>query len=348
MFERQRRNPASDFCWRWSRDLFDFGYKNGFIVIKENGSDRIYTKTYQNATISKNENGYYIEYKQRTKSLSSLDFVENKYSNDNSKKDLSALFKENVFDYSKPVSLLKKLAFVSTGSDDIFLDFFSGSRTAGQAITELNEEDGGSRRFMLVQIPESIDEKSEAYLAGYKKISDITIERNKRVVNNIIAERKKQKPDLFASGGKDGALKGLGFKVFKLVKSNFPRVEWAPDPEKTTEENIEGLKKYIRDKEAQLVTVFNKDELITEILLKKGFKLNYKTEIQPQFRKNDIYLVTDESKKALICLDGMIDMDTVDYFKKHTDMRFICLERALDTTRKWNLKHYLGENFIAF
>lgn len=67
--------------------------------------------------------------------------------------------------------------------------------------------------------------------------------------------------------------------------SKFPRVDFAPDPEKTDTENVELLKKYIADKEAQLVNAFNREELLTEILLKKGFNLNYTTELQPQFTK---------------------------------------------------------------
>ena len=203
-------------------------------------------------------------------------------------------------------------------------------------------------KFILVQIPEATDEKSEAYKAGFKKISDITIERNKRVIEKIIEEKKNEQPDLFTNGYKEDAIKGLGFKVFKLVKSNFPRVEFAPDPEKTDEENIELLKKYISDKEAQLVTAFNRDELMTEILLKKGFNLNYTTEKQEQLKKNEIYLATDGEKETLICLDVTIEMETVEYFKKHTDKKFICLERALDTTKKYNLKHYMGDLFNAF
>ncbi len=212
---------------------------------------------------------------------------------------------------------------------------------------ELNQI-GGNRKFILVQIPELTDESSEAYKAGYKQISDITIERNKRVVEKIVEEKKKEQPNLFSNGHQEDALKGLGFKVFKLVKSNFPRVEWAPDVDKTEAENIVLLKKYIADKEAQLVTAFNRNELLTEILLKNGFQLNYNTEKQEQFKKNEILLATDGIKETLICLDVVIDADTVEHFKKHTDKKFICLERALDTTKKYNLKHYLGDLFKAF
>ncbi len=222
------------------------------------------------------------------------------------------------------------------------------SEKAGQSVWDYNKTEGTDHKFILIQIPEATDENSEAYKAGYKKISDITIERNKRVVGKLIEEKKKQQPDLFTNGHKADAINGLGFKVFKLVKSNFPRVEWAPDIEKTDEENIATLKKYIADKEAQLVTAFNRNELLTEILLKSGFQLNYKADKQDQFTKNEILLATDGLKETLICLDVAIDADTVEHFKKHTDKKFICLERALDTTKKYNLKHYLGDKFNVF
>lgn len=257
---------------------------------------------------------------------------------------------KKVMDFPKPVEMIQKIIEMGTSPDanDIILDFFGGSGTTAQAVMQQNQIDNGNRKFILVQLPEIPDEKSAAYKAGYRKISDITIERNKRAIAKIIEEKKKQQPDLFTNGHKDDAINGLGFKVFKLVKSNFPRVEWAPDVEKTDEENIASLKKYIADKEAQLVTAFNRNELLTEILLKNGFQLNYIADKQEQFKKNEILLATDGIKETLICLDVTIESDTVEYFKKHTDKKFICLERALDTTKKYNLKHYLGDMFNAF
>jgi adenine-specific DNA-methyltransferase len=257
---------------------------------------------------------------------------------------------KKVMDFPKPVEMIQKIIEMGTSPDsnDIILDFFGGSGTTAQAVMQQNQIDNGNRKFILVQLPEIPEEKSAAYKAGYRKISDITIERNKRAIAKIIEEKKKQQPDLFTNGHKDDAINGLGFKVFKLVKSNFPRVEWAPDVEKTEEENIASLKKYITDKEAQLVTAFNRNELLTEILLKNGFQLNYTAEKQEQFKKNEILLATDGIKETLICLDVTIEADTVEYFKKHTDKKIICLERALDTTKKYNLKHYLGDMFNAF
>lgn len=277
--------------------------------------------------------------------------------NETSSKKLEKLLGGRYFDFPKPSSLIAHLVNFCTSGNDIILDFFAGSGTTGQAITELNQEDGGNRKYILVQLPEITGEKSEAYKAGYKKISDITIERNKRVIEKIekeVKEKEEKKKgelplEMVAETTSEYSKKsGLGFKVFKLQKSNFSRVEFAPDPEKTSAENIELLKKYIKDKETQLVNAFNRDELITEILIKNGFKLNYTLTKQSEFKKNEILFATDGSKEALICLDVIIADETVAHFKTNTDQKLIVLERALDTTKKWNLKHAMGDKFNAF
>ena len=245
--------------------------------------------------------------------------------------------------------LIEGLIDQVTDDNDIVLDFFVSSGSTGQAVMELNKLNGRRIKYILVQITEAIDPKSEAHNEGYKKISDITIERNKRVLEKIIKEKEEAQPDLFkAEVIEQEQLKGLEFKVFKLQKSNFPRVEYAPDPNKTHEENIEALKKNIKDKEAQLISAFNKEELITEVLLKNGFKLNYTLTKQEQFAKNDILFATDGDKETLVCLDGYLAEETVGIFKKNIEQKLIVLERALDTTKKWNLKHCMKDNFKAF
>ena len=110
-----------------------------------------------------------------------------------------------------------------TEDNDTVLDFFAGSGSTGQAVLELNQQNGRTLNFILAQIPEATHSKSEANQNGLRKLSDITIERNKRVIEKIISEKKNQQPDLFTNGHKEDAIKGLGFKVFKLVKSNFSK-----------------------------------------------------------------------------------------------------------------------------
>lgn len=245
MQARQAANPKSDFCWRWSRDLFEFGLEEGFVVVK---NDRIYTKTYKNAVIKKDKKkGYFVEIQERKKSTSSLEFVDNKYSNDNAKKDISQYFDEKVFEYSKPVSLIHKIAEISTDSNDIILDFFAGSGTTGDAIMQLNNDDCENRSFVLVQIPEPINPKKNkaAYefvkseLKAEPTIFEITKERliraakrNKEASATKIRANEKEikilesKLDLDDKAEKVNFLKleikvlteqNLGFKIFETT-----------------------------------------------------------------------------------------------------------------------------------
>ena len=210
--ERQKGNHArADWAWRWSKELFEFGLKNGFIVIKDYEShSRIYTKTYQNCKIVKKGNGFQLEYMERTKAISTLEFIGNEYSNDNSKKNITQVFDAAVFDYSKPVELLKTITSYATSTSDVVLDFFSGSATTAHAVMKLNAEDGGYRKFIMVQLPEKTDEKSEAYKAGYKNICEIGKERIRRAGRKI-----KEDAGLTAPADLD-----IGFRCLRLDESN--------------------------------------------------------------------------------------------------------------------------------
>lgn len=234
----------------------------------------------------------------------------------------------------KPVELIKDFIFLTTSEGDIILDFFAGSGTTAQAVMELNQQDGLNRKFLLIQLPERIDETKypEAYKAGYRTISQITIERSRRIVEGY---------------GDAPQPLDTGFKVYNLTKSHFPRAEFQPDPDKSNEENVALLVQYIAEKEASFQLAFEQDDVFDEVLLKHGFKLDYKLTKQEKFSKNAVYLAEGDDHKAYICLDTSIAVETVDYFKAHTDTMFICLERALDTTKKWNLNHTLGERLKA-
>ncbi len=209
------KHARADWAWRWSKELVDFGYKNGFIVIKRyDNYARVYTKTYQNARIVKKNTGFEIEQFDRTRAISSLEFIENEFSNDNSKKNLAQLFTNTIFDYSKPVSLLNCLVKFSTTHEDIVLDFFSGSATTAHAVMLLNAQDNGQRKFIMVQLPEKTDEKSEAYKAGYDTICEIGKERIRRAAKKIHKE--------FPNAVFDD-----GFRVLKLDDTNMKDVYYA-------------------------------------------------------------------------------------------------------------------------
>ncbi|MGW7798490.1 DNA methyltransferase [Staphylococcus xylosus] len=185
----------ADWAWRWSKEKFEFGLKNGFIEIKRsNGNKRIYTKRYQNVDIEKKNGQYKVVNIKRTKPLSSLEFTKNEYSNVNATKRLDYLIGKGMFDYSKPVNLIKKLISLVPNKDATILDFFAGSGTTADATIQLNKEDNGDRKYILVQIPEKtyeiINNKEvvkkgsiTAFNEGFKSIDEISRYRIDKVID---------------------------------------------------------------------------------------------------------------------------------------------------------------------
>lgn len=198
--------------------------------------------------------------------------------------DLKNLFDSKVFDYPKPVEVIKKAIAISTSEDDIVLDFFAGSGTTAQAVYELNKENGSDLKFVLVQLPEICDEESEAFKAGFKTISEISKERIRRVIGNIQKE-KTEKPDLFESPKID-----LGFKVFKLISSNFKI--WRGN--EITEENLTSQLDAFTN---PLKEGSEKDNMFYELLLKAGYKLTDKVDKRLLFysvKDNELIIVFDK------------------------------------------------------
>lgn len=267
---------------------------------------------------------------------------------DQASSELESLIGRGVFPFPKPPQLIQKaISFLINGQEDkdcIVLDFFAGSGTTGHAIVNQNMKDGGSRKYILVQVPQMTDENSNARRAGFNKISDITIARNKAVAEKVQSDFNGR----LLSPEEQRQLDQLGFKVYTLTKSSFPRTDFAPNPEKSEEENLELFRKYVAEKERQLSLGFNEQELITEILISRGFMLTYKLELQPSFTDNTVYLASDGTKEAFICVDNTLSDSTVDYFMQNTDTKFICIERALDSTKKFNLKKRMQDKFFAF
>ncbi len=259
--------------------------------------------------------------------------------------EIEELFNVKLMDFPKPTDLLYLLVNYVTGPEDIILDFFAGSGTTAHSIIKKNYEECSNRKFILIQISEKTDNNLEAYNAGYRKISDITIERNKRVIQNFEKEESEKQPDLL---NQDKITFKTGFKVYKLAKSNFPRIDFAPDPAKTEEENLVLLEKYIDEKEAMFLAMIDEKNIFDEVLLKNGFMLNYSKTQEVSFSKNKVYRIKDRFKECLTCLDMSIDKLTLKELEEYKESIFICLERSLDTTMKWNLKHLLGDKLIAF
>lgn len=249
--DRQKGNHnRADWCWRWSKDKFKFGLDNDFIVLKRtrNGS-RIYTKTYQKAFIEDGDKGYFIDYGDRTKSVSTLELTENIYSNDNATKDVAQTIGKKIFDYTKPISLIMFALDLCVRNNDIVLDFFSGSGTTGESVMRWNAETRNTVRYILVQIPEQVKENTSAQKAGYKTIDEIGQARIKLAVNKL----RKENPMFHGD---------LGFKHFTL--------------QETTNQSIEKMERFepqtmFGDK--TLVDEFGVPTILTTWLVRDGYGL---------------------------------------------------------------------------
>lgn len=169
------------------------------------------------------------------------------------REELKNIFNGNdLFDTPKPEKLLRELVRANTNSKDIVVDFFSGSATTAHAVMKLNAEEGGNRKFIMVQLPEKTDEKSEAYKAGYKNICEIGKERIRRAGEQIKQEMEKE--------GKDSSNLDIGFKVFKLDDTNIK--EWDSSKEVTDSTLFDQQEVF---KEGRTT-----EDVLHEILLKYG------------------------------------------------------------------------------
>ena len=193
----------------WSKTKVEWGIANGFIEFKKtNGEWSVYNKRY-----AKMDNeGNFVE---RTIPFRNL-ITSDQCNTAQGTSEIRSLFEFRPFDFPKPSRLIKQLLLTTARTDKyaVIMDFFSGSATTAHAVMHLNAEDGGNRKFIMVQLPEPCDEKSEAFKAGYPNICEIGKERIRRAAKKIAEEN----PDAKFDGG---------FRVFKLDDSNMNDVYYA-------------------------------------------------------------------------------------------------------------------------
>lgn len=221
-----------------------------------------------------------------------------------------------VFEFPKPIDLIKHFIDMGTADEgELILDFFSGSCTTAHALLDRNKEDGGNRRFIMVQLPEQTDEKSEAYKAGFKTIADIGKERIRRVIRKTKEEHEGRK-DLF-SGGKSAL--DLGFKVFKLQPSNFKL--WngeVPKDKDSIERQLALFVEHINPKSSQ-------EDILYEILLKSGFPLTTKIE-KSTLAKKTVFNLADGS--MFICLEKELTPEVIKAMAEKKPVRVVCLDEG--------------------
>jgi len=236
--------------------------------------------------------------------------------NEDGTEELGRLLSKKIFDHPKPSITLKHLCNISTHKDDIVLDFFAGSATTAHAVMELNKEDGGNRRFILVQLPEPTKSDSLARQAGYNTISQIAIERIHQVINELQDKDTK-----------------LGFRVFRLTKSNY-----RPDPNPEGLSDEEYNKQMALWADSLLVDNWDAMNVIYEVALKEGYGLNIRVE-EASVDGNTVYRVIDPDKEQSfnICLDEKLRPDIIDALGLKKDDLFICHDNVLDDTLAANL-----------
>lgn len=210
----------------------------------------------------------------------------------------------------------------STDEDSLVLDFFAGSCTTAQAALELNLEDGGNRQFIMVQLPEPTPENSVGRKAEYKTISDIGKQRILRVLDRIQSDN-----DLFAS-------RDLGVRIFKLTQSNY--CLWNGVAENTSEFYAEQMRVF---SDTPLVEGWNLENVIYEVDLKEGYRINSFIEFVKDMEQNTIYRVSSVNKEQVffICLDEELFQDDVDKLALTNEVLFIYFDNALDDTKAANL-----------
>jgi adenine-specific DNA-methyltransferase len=224
---------------------------------------------------------------------------------------------EELFDNPKPTELIKELLQIIVEKDDLILDFFAGSATTAHAVMQLNKEDGGNRKYILVQLPELCDEKSEAYKAGYRTIADIAKERirraGKKIQDEIAEENKKKKEKLDFEENAENSKLDTGFKVFKLSESNFK--QWQQPENYSAEALSEQLKLFI-DPVAENANLQN---MVYELLLKSGKDLNVSIE-----QRNGYYLI--EGNRLAFILEKVNEQIIADVLAKQPK-KVIALDR---------------------
>ena len=280
-------------AWRWSRDKIERDYKELHFV-KTDGGARVYSKI------------------RDIDGMAMKDLIIGP-STTTGQASLEKLGLEDVFDTPKPVELVSLFAASATDPSALILDFFAGSGTTAQAVLEMNEEDGGNRKFILVQLPEVVDEDSAAAKAGFRNIAEITKERVRRVIKKLDGGTK----DGLGLDGKKNL--DRGFKVYALDRSNF--VPW----DATAATDAASLEKQLELTVDNVLHDRSDADLLAEILLKTGFPLD--TAItKVTIAGTTVYQVADPG--FLVCLAETVTAPLIKAIAAAKPHRVVILDAA--------------------
>ena len=283
----------------WSKTKVQWGVENGFIVFKKSGTEwNVYNKRY-----AKVDN----EGKPCERSIPFRNLITSDQSNTaQGTAEQRMLFEFRPFDFPKPTSLLSQLLLtaVRRSENSIILDFFSGSATTAHAVMKLNAEDGGKRKFIMVQLPEATDEKSEAYNAGYKNICEIGKERIRRAGKKIKEESPLTTQDL-----------DTGFRVLKLDSSNMQDVYYTPaefNEQKLFDDNIKPDR--------------TEEDLLFQTMIELGIELSAKIE-KRSIAGKAVWSVSDGYLMA--CFDEEVNETTITEIARQQPYYFVMRDSSL-------------------
>ena len=260
--------------------------------------------------------------------------------NQTATKEIQAIFDNTkYFDYPKPIDLIKQIIQIGTSSNDIILDFFSGSATTAHAVMQLNAEDGGNRQFICVQLPEVTDEKSEAYKAGYRTICEIGKERIRRAGAKILSEIEAENQQI-KLGEAEKPLPDVGFKVFKLDSSNLKLWDGIPVGVGNGQlyfDKVRNVIDGVKDDRPPLDVVY-------ELMLKLGVPLTCEV-VEKEIMEKTVYSV--DGDLLLFCLERDITAEFVEAMAELAPAKIILAEMGFtDDTAMANAYYILQDRGI--
>lgn len=270
--------------WRWSKEKSE---KEKDCLLAYEGNDgeiRIFQKERKLSQLPKTV-------------LADKEIISNKGT-----KELQALLGKGIFDFPKPVALIKLITMIGSDEDSLILDFFSGSATTAHAVMQLNAEDGGNRTFIMVQLPEPCDEKSVAFKAGYKSIAEISKERIRRAGRKVLDNE-----------CHEGWNKDIGFRVLKIDSSNMADVYYTPDAIEQGQ-----LKLFTENIKSDR----NPEDLLFQVLLDWGVALALPIR-KETIQGKTIFFVHEPPYDLIACFDTDVNEDLVKELAQFKPLRVV-------------------------